>query len=77
MNGNDIDELIVPQQNKITVFIDGDRDARVDDADVNSGYGLASANLFGNSNEELVVADGSDCFLEILKKVKNHTYLPV
>ena len=59
LNGNDIDELIVPQQNKITVFIDGDRDARVDDADVNSGYGLASANLFGNSNEELVVADGS------------------
>ena len=59
LNGNDIDELIVPQQNKITVFIDGDRDARVDDSDINSGYGLASANLFGNSNEELVVADGS------------------
>lgn len=59
LNGNGIDELIVPQQNKITVFVDGDRDARVDDSDVNRGYGLANANLFGNDNEELVVADGS------------------
>ena len=59
LNGNDIDELIVPQQNKITVFIDGDRDVRVDDTDINSGYGLANADLFGNSNEELVVVDGS------------------
>ncbi|SVB95199.1 uncharacterized protein METZ01_LOCUS248053, partial [marine metagenome] len=42
LNGNGIDELVVPQQNKITVFIDGDRDVRVEDTDVNSGYGLAS-----------------------------------
>ena len=59
LDGNGIDELIVPQQSKITVFVDGDRDERVSDNDVKSGYGLASENLFGNSNEELVVADGS------------------
>jgi hypothetical protein len=59
LNGNGIDELVVPQQNKITVFVDGDRDVRVDDTAVKSGYGLASEDLFGDSNEELVVADGS------------------
>ena len=59
LNGNGIDELVVPQQNKLTVFIDGDRDVRVEDTDVKSGYGLANADLFGNDNEELVVADGS------------------
>ena len=59
LNGNGIDELVVPQQNKITVFIDGDRDVRVEDSDVKSGYGLANADLFGNDNEELVVADSS------------------
>ena len=59
LDGSGIDELIVPQQGKLTVFVDGDRDDRVDDTSVKSGYGLASENLFGNSNEELVVADGS------------------
>ena len=59
LNGNDIDELVVPQQGKITVFIDGDRDVRAEDSDVKSGYGLANADLFGNDNEELVVADSS------------------
>jgi len=59
LNGNGIDELVVPQQSKITVFIDGDRDVRVDDTDVNSGYGLDSVDLFGNDNEELIVADSS------------------
>ena len=59
LDGSGIDELIVPQQGKLTVFVDGDRDERVDDTSVKSGYGLASENLFGNSNEELVVADGS------------------
>ena len=59
LNGNGIDELVVPQQNKITVFIDGDRDVRAEDSDVKSGYGLANADLFGNDNEELIVADSS------------------
>ena len=59
LDGSGIDELIVPQQSKLTVFVDGDRDERVNDNSVKSGYGLASENLFGNSNEELVVADGS------------------
>ena len=59
LDGNDIDELVVPQQNKLTVFVDGDRDVRVEDTSVKSGYGLASEDLFGNNNEELVVADGS------------------
>ena len=59
LDGNDIDELVVPQQNKLTVFIDGDRDVRVEDTSVKSGYGLDSEDLFGNDNEELVVADGS------------------
>ena len=59
LDGDDIDELVVPQQNKLTVFVDGDRDVRVEDTSVKSGYGLASENLFGNDNEELVVADGS------------------
>ena len=57
LDGNDIDELIVPQQSKLTVFVDGDRDNRIEDSDINSGYGLANANLFGDANEELVVAD--------------------
>ncbi|MDP7666165.1 MAG: PKD domain-containing protein [Candidatus Poseidoniia archaeon] len=59
LNGNGIDELVVPQQSKITVFIDGDRDVRVDDTDVKSGYGLDNVDLFGNDNEELIVADSS------------------
>ena len=59
LNGNGIDELVVPQQGKITVFIDGDRDVRAEDTDVKSGYGLANADLFGDDNEELIVADGS------------------
>ena len=59
LNGNDIDELIVPQRDKITVFIDGDRDVRVDDTSVKSGYGLANENLFGDEDEELIVADGT------------------
>jgi len=59
LDGDDIDELVVPQQNKLTVFVDGDRDVRVEDTSVKSGYGLANEDLFGNDNEELVVADGS------------------
>ena len=59
LNGNGIDELVVPQQGKITVFIDGDRDVRAEDTDVKSGYGLANEDLFGDDNEELIVADGS------------------
>ena len=59
LNGNGIDELVVPQQNKITVFVDGDRDVRVDDTNINSGYGLASNDLFGDDNEELIVVDNS------------------
>ena len=59
LDGDDIDELVVPQQNKITVFVDGDRDVRVEDTSVKNGYGLASQDLFGNDNEELVVAEGS------------------
>ena len=59
LNGNGIDELVVPQQSRLTVFIDGDRDVRVEDSDVKSGYGLASEDLFGNDNEELIVADNS------------------
>ena len=59
LDGDDIDELIVPQQNKLTVFVDGDRDVRLEDSSIKSGYGLANADLFGNTNEELVVMDGS------------------
>jgi|MDTC01.1.fsa_nt_gb hypothetical protein len=59
LDGDDIDELIVPQQNKMTVFIDGEKDNFVEDNSVKSGYGLASKNLFGSSNEELIVADGN------------------
>ena len=59
LDGNGIDELIVPQQAKLTVFVDGERDNRVEDTSIKSGYGLASENLFGDSDEELVVADGS------------------
>ena len=59
LDGDDIDELIVPQQNKMTIFIDGEKDNFVEDSSVKSGYGLANENLFGNSNEELIVADGN------------------
>ena len=59
LDGDDIDELIVPQQSKMTVFIDGDKDNFVEDSSIKSGYGLANADLFGNSNEELVIADGN------------------
>ena len=59
LDGDDIDELVVPQQNKLTVFVDGDRDVRIEDTSVKSGYGLANEDLFGNDNEELIVADGS------------------
>jgi len=59
LDSNGIDELIVPQQNKLTVFVDGDRDVRLEDNSIKSGYGLANADLFGNTNEELVVMDGS------------------
>jgi len=59
LDGNGIDELIVPQQNKLTVFVDGDRDVRIEDSSIKSGYGLANADLFGDTNEELVVTDGS------------------
>ena len=57
LDGNGIDELIVPQQTKLTVFIDGDKDVRLEDTSIKSGYGLANADLFGDSNEELVVTD--------------------
>ncbi len=59
LDGDDIDELIVPQQSKMTVFIDGDKDNFVEDSTIKSGYGLVNSDLFGNSNEELVVADGN------------------
>ena len=59
LDGDDIDELIVPQQNKMTVFIDGDKDNFVEDNTIKSGYGLVNSDLFGSSNEELVVADGN------------------
>ena len=59
LDGNGIDELIVPQQTKLTVFIDGDKDVRLEDTSIKSGYGLANADLFGDSNEELVVTDSS------------------
>ena len=57
LDGNGIDELIVPQQTKLTIFIDGDKDVRLEDTSIKSGYGLANADLFGDSNEELVVTD--------------------
>ena len=59
LDGNGIDELIVPQQNKMTVFIDGEKENFVQDTSIKSGYGLANSDLFGNSNEELIVADGN------------------
>jgi len=59
LDGDDIDELIVPQQNKLTVFIDGEKDNYVEASSIKSGYGLANSDLFGNSNEELIVADGN------------------
>ena len=59
LDGDDIDELIVPQQSKMTVFIDGDKDNFVEDSTIKSGYGLVNSDLFGNSNEELVIADGN------------------
>ena len=31
LNGNGIDELVVPQQGKLTIFLDGDRDDTVED----------------------------------------------
>mgnify|MGYP001219720111 FL=1 len=43
----------------MTIFIDGEKDNFVEDSSVKSGYGLANENLFGNSNEELIVADGN------------------
>ena len=57
LNGNEIDELIVAQQSKLTIFIDGEMENTVEDTSISSGYGLASRNLFGNANEELIVAD--------------------
>lgn len=59
LDGDDIDELIVPQQSKMTVFIDGDKDNFVEDSTIKSGYGLVNSDLFGSSNEELVIADGN------------------
>ena len=59
LDGDNIDELIVPQQNKMTIFIDGEKDNFVEDTSIKSGYGLANSDLFGNSNEELIVADGN------------------
>ena len=59
LDGDDIDELIVPQQSKLTVFIDGDKDNFVEDSTIKSGYGLVNSDLFGSSNEELVIADGN------------------
>ena len=76
LDGNGIDELVVPQQNRLTVFVDGggdggdtdgdgedneqpDPDSIVEDTNIKSGYGLVSEDLFGDSNEELIVADGS------------------
>ena len=59
LDGDDIDELIVPQQSKMTVFIDGDKDNFVEDSTIKSGYGLVNSDLFGNSNEELAIADGN------------------
>ena len=59
LNGNGIDELIVAQQSKLSVFIDGDRDEQADEPGINSGYGLAAADLFGSDRNELVVTDGS------------------
>ena len=45
LDGDDIDELIVPQQGKLTVFIDGDKDNSLEDSSIKSGYGLANSNL--------------------------------
>ena len=59
LDGDNIDELIVPQQDKMTIFIDGEKDNFVEDTSIKSGYGLANSDLFGNSNEELIVADGN------------------
>jgi len=59
LDGDDIDELIVPQQSKMTVFIDGDKDNFIEDSSIKSGYGLVNSDLFGSSNEELVIADGN------------------
>jgi len=59
LDGDDIDELIVPQQSKMTVFIDGDKDNFIEDSTIKSGYGLVNSDLFGSSNEELVIADGN------------------
>ena len=59
LDGDNIDELIVPQQNKLTVFIDGEKDNFVEDTSIKSGYGLANSDLFGSSNEEIIVADGN------------------
>mgnify|MGYP000907118851 CR=1 FL=1 len=36
-----------------------DPDSIVEDTNIKSGYGLVSEDLFGDSNEELIVADGS------------------
>ena len=67
LNGNEIDELVVAQQSKLTVFIDGEMDNTVEDTSINSGYGLASRNLFVNTDEYLVVtsSDGTIAIMEL------------
>lgn len=69
LDGDNIDELIVPQQNRMSVFIDGGGDGGdnqepetssiLHKTDIKSGYGMESVDLFGNTNEELIIADGN------------------
>ena len=59
LDGNGIDELVVAQQKRLTIFKDGEQDSPVNKGDLQMGYGLEVVDLFGNSTPELVVADKS------------------
>ena len=59
LNGNDIDELVVSQQTKLTVFIDGDRDNAVETTAIKTGYGLDSSDLDGDGDNEIAIANSN------------------
>ena len=69
LDGDSIDELVVPQQERMSIFVDGGGDGGdnqepeassiIHKNDIKSGYGMENVDLFGNDNEELVVADGN------------------
>ena len=75
LDENGIDELVVAQQSRLSVFVDGDPNEQVNRDNIDSGYGLAAADLFGSSRNELVVADnGGDLHILGLSGTTLTTY---